>query len=448
MQVVPVEDQQNYGEVVGVTEQPAPASGVVVGVLTEQPAPVSGVVVGVVTEQPGASSGGAARGVVDQSLAMLDGLDEGGRGSLEFLGRWNEKRGRDRAMPIKLTVTAERDTERDTETMVRVALGKLVDELVQNGASSGILAISREANWCRVSWSASPDDVSYQRHGFVGMESKQRQNIRFADFEGVVDDFGGEDQIAVHRVTPPSRGLDADKWVGRPPPLAPADLYTGPRSDGLLSTGEISGEYSAACACGDDGMPAMCNSMCNSMTVVPLGPDAIETWHTGCLFFPPFIGPFAGGKVLPRTFKVTVRGRKGTNTFGDMTFSADGTAEQGCGSYKKRPGSQKRAFHKVETRDLAGKWRGLSCVPFVPLWPFTFYFCTTKRALNENQYAEEGCGGWLCTLCLPLIPVSATRTRQYVNGHPTNGFASAGDIYWYRDPGCAGGPLFFAKKAG
>ena len=37
MQVVPVEDQQNYGEVVGVTEQPAPASGVVVGVLTEQP---------------------------------------------------------------------------------------------------------------------------------------------------------------------------------------------------------------------------------------------------------------------------------------------------------------------------------------------------------------------------------------------------------------------------
>ena len=73
MQVVPVEDQQNYGEVVGVTEQPAPASGVVVGVLTEQPAPVSGVVVGVVTEQPGASSGGAARGVVDQTRPREDG---------------------------------------------------------------------------------------------------------------------------------------------------------------------------------------------------------------------------------------------------------------------------------------------------------------------------------------------------------------------------------------
>ena len=53
MQVVPVEEPQRYGEVVGVTEQPAPASGVVVGV--------------VVTEQPGASSGGAARGYVDQT---------------------------------------------------------------------------------------------------------------------------------------------------------------------------------------------------------------------------------------------------------------------------------------------------------------------------------------------------------------------------------------------
>ena len=51
----------------------------------------------------GPSSGGAARGVVDQTLAMLDGLaDEGGRGSLESLGRWNEKRD-DRAMPIKLS---------------------------------------------------------------------------------------------------------------------------------------------------------------------------------------------------------------------------------------------------------------------------------------------------------------------------------------------------------
>ena len=53
MQAVPVEEEPVLGVVVGVTEQPAPASGVVVGV--------------VVTEQPGASSGGAARGYVDQT---------------------------------------------------------------------------------------------------------------------------------------------------------------------------------------------------------------------------------------------------------------------------------------------------------------------------------------------------------------------------------------------
>jgi hypothetical protein len=390
----------------------------------EQPAPVSGVVVGVVREQPGASEG-----------------REGSRGSLEFLGRWKEKQD-DRAMPIKLTA------ERETVTMVRVALGKLIDELVQNNASSGTLAIScwteirgRDKHGrdifiqvSGVSWSASPDDVSYQRHGFVGMEFADGvlgdADIRLADFEGVVDDFGEINQnMAVYRVALPSRGLDPEKWVGRPPPPAPADLYTGPRSDGLLSTGEISGEYSAACACGDDGMPAMCNSM----SVVPLGADAIETWRTGCIFFPPLIRPTAEGAARTRD--------PGTNTFDGMTFSAGGTTSDG---FKKRPGSQKRAFHKVETRDLAGNWRGCGCVPFVPLWPFSHIFCTRKKALNEDQYEESG---RCCVLVLP-IPVSETRTRIYANGHPTNCFD---DGMRYRDPGCAGGSdgcPFFAKKVG
>ena len=117
-----------------------------------------------------------------------------------------------------------------------------------------------------------------------------------------------------------------------------------------------------------------------------------------------------------------------------MTFSADGMAS---GGFKKRPGSQKWAFHKVETRDLAGKWRGCECVPFVPLWPFSMVGCTTKKALNEDQYEEKGL---CCCLALPLpCPVeSETRTRRYVNGHPTNGFAKDGfDTHWYRDPGCA-----------
>ena len=302
--MVPVEDQQNYGEVVGVTEQPAPASGVVVGVLTEQPAPVSGVVVGVVTEQPGASSGGAARG-----------------------------------------------------------------------------------------------------------------------------------------------GLDADKWAGRPPPPAPEELYTGPRSDGLLSTDEISGEYSAP-DCSD-------MQICNSMTVVPLGADVIETWRTGCCFLPPLmIAPIAQGWVWTRKpgTNAFLNGQRAAPMHFSTTFSADGTAKQGCGSYKKRPGSQKRTFQKVDARDLAGDWRGCCCIPLI--WYGTCLLspilCTTKKALNEDRYEESG----LCfVLGLPCPVETTTRTRKYVNGHATNGFAKDGaadpnDVHWHRDPGCAAGLLFFAKKVG
>ena len=96
------------------------------------------------------------------------------------------------------------------------------------------------------------------------------------------------------------------------------------------------------------------------MSVVPLGADVIETWNTCCLFFPPFIMPVAGGGVWTR--------KPGTNAFRNpqhsdpdidlMTFSADGTAKQGCCcGFKKRQTSQKRAFQKVDARDLAGMER-------------------------------------------------------------------------------------------
>ena len=278
--------------------------------------------------------------------------------------------------------------------------------------------------------------MSYQRHGSVdGTASTKHGNVRFADFEGVVDDFGDRNQMAVYRVTLPSRGLDADKWAGRPPPPAPEELYTGPRGDGLLSTDEVSGEYSA----NDmqlDGLPMICNSM----TVVPHGPDAIETWRTCCCFLCPLCAPLAGGELRTRN--------PGTNAFGDMTFSADGTTSKG---FKKRPGSQKRSFHKVETRDLAGKWCGCWCNPFC--FALSCFYCTTKRALNEDQYEEEGC---YCPTHPPLLlcPVGpTTHTRKYVNGHATNGFADnsggdvkTGDVHWHRDPGCAGKNSFFAKK--
>ena len=95
------------------------------------------------------------------------------------------------------------------------------------------------------SWSASPDDVSYQRLGLISMQAARARERLFADFDGVVDDSGASpgNIMAVYRVTLPRGGLRG-KWAGRPPPPAPEDLYTGPRSDGLLSTDEISGEYS------------------------------------------------------------------------------------------------------------------------------------------------------------------------------------------------------------
>ena len=214
--------------------------------------------------------------------------------------------------------------------------------------------------------------------------------------------------------------------------------------DELLSTDEISGEYSAP-GCVDA-------KICNSMTVAPLGPDAIETWRTGCCFFPclAILGPVAGGEVWTR--------KPGTNAFLNpqytdpnsdlMKFSADGTAKVESGGYKKRPGSQKRAFQKVETRDLAGKW----CACF---WVHCWGHCTTKKALNEDQYAESG----RCCVCcvLPGIPISETRsTRKYVHGQPTNGFDGYDFngqpvTHWHRDPGCAQiqlvlPPFMLAKK--
>ena len=197
--------------------------------------PVSGVVVGVVTEQPGASSGGGAARGVDQTLAMLDGLaDEGGRGSLEFLGRWKEKRD-DRAMPVKLRADRRKDTftakiDAD-ERMVRKAFCKLIDELVQTNATSGTFAIScwtetrqiwdaiqkRESYEVAVwvfCWSASrttraTSGTGCARRGRRGLRAeaarlraeakkgKEPLKIRFADFEGAVDDLGNRWQIAV-----------------------------------------------------------------------------------------------------------------------------------------------------------------------------------------------------------------------------------------------------------
>ena len=115
-----------------------------------------------------------------------------------------------------------------------------------------------------------------------------------------------------------------------------------------------------------------------------------------------------------------------------MTFSADGTAKQGCASFKKRPTSQKRAFQKVDARDLAGKWRGCcwhSDYGVLPLEPVS---CTTKKALNEDLRERSR---WFSVSVFALIPVeSGTRTRR-CRLPPDSLRATLASVA--RDPGCA-----------
>ena len=174
---------------------------------------VAGEVVAEVIEREAPAEGGAGANA-DASKPETEQV-----GSVEFLGRWNEKKV-DPAMPVKM---------RGYDVSPRFAFGKLVEELVQKNAPCGILAISEDRYYKRISWSASPDDVSYQRHGeaqLAAMEVKKRspgeEPLLFADLEGVVDDFGasckcgcehgcgcgrsleGPHTIAVYRVTPPT----------------------------------------------------------------------------------------------------------------------------------------------------------------------------------------------------------------------------------------------------
>ena len=116
-----------FGQVVG---QPEPSP------VEEPPAPVLGVVVGEGMEA-------APRG--QEMERAYDGTD---LGSIESLGRWNVSKEGDRAMPIKLKAVTAAVTCLFSNNEVRAGFGnffdKLVDELVQQGASSGILAIN---NW-------------------------------------------------------------------------------------------------------------------------------------------------------------------------------------------------------------------------------------------------------------------------------------------------------------
>ena len=229
-----------------------------------------------------------------------------------------------------------------------------------------------------------------------------------------------------------------------------------------LSTDEISGEYfpDFECQAFPPGEPGTCLSCCSSITVMPHGPDAIETFTSSWGFCP--IGCFGGNLLFGSVY---TRG-PGTQWFGgpnyfrasggsEVKFSADGSFRfrDTKATFRRRPGSQKRAFPKVETRDIAGDWCRCHLIPIVPLWPLSPYVWTTKEALDKDRYEEKGRAG---ILCFPIIPISTeTYKRKYFNGHPTNGFVRGkgylvDDTHWYRDAGCAGryGGCYFEKKIG
>ena len=273
------------------------------------------------------------------------------------------------------------------------------------------------------------------------------------------------------------------KGKNRPPSPAPTDLLPG--YDGLVITDDISGDYRTGCY--------SCFGSCyDMMTVVPLGADLIEVRKSYCFFLPPLcVGPYVDGDVWIR--------KKGSDSFhrwgassslGDsVKFEAEETnpynGRNRCGSpvkqvwvreacnqsipFWKVRASQKRTFQKVDTGDLAGTWCSCMFNPFVPCWVCTSgCLCTTKKALNQDQYEESGCGLSL-PLPFPLLPRRDdpgragpyTRTRVYVNGHPTNGFYTGifipppdmqfYFIRWYSDASYGSGGLrdvlgVFSKK--
>lgn len=204
--------------------------------------------------------------------------------------------------------------------------------------------------------------------------------------------------------------------------IPPVDNYSGPRSDGLLSTDEISGNY--CCCCFPLGFGAT--------TVMPHGPDVIEQW--GWCWFTTLC---LGGEVRVRN--------PGTNSFrhwkdpNNVTTFTPGGASNGPSCLCKTGSRTPLAFQLVDTKDIEGSW--CCCC-----WMHTIaWSCFRKTALDKDKLNHSGCA-WI--LLLPLLPFNEVRTRLYVNGHPTNGFygPDPNNIDWYRDGGCVGnGPSCSTK---
>ena len=171
--------------------------------------------------------------------------------------------------------------------------------------------------------------------------------------------------------------------------------------------------------------------------MVPHGPDVIEQWGW-CWFMTLCLG----GEVRVRN--------PGTNSFrhwkdpNNVTTFTPGGASNGPSCLCKTGSSTTPlAFQLVDTKDIEGSWC-CCCWTLVPL-ALTGWACFTKKALDEDTLQQSGCA-WLWLIPLTVQGFNEVRTRLYVNGHPTNGFAKGDNIDWYRDSGCVGNGLSCSRK--
>ena len=367
--------------------------------------------------------------------------------------------------PVMAGEVVRVEAEAESEPVVA---GEVVPEIVEGeeGATMEPVVASET-----IERDAPADGAAGESRGwFSSLLGPRRESGAEADAEASkpeIEQAAGEVVPEVMERAAPAKGptrgsVEATgKGKNRPPSPAP-DLLPG--YDGLLSTDDISGDYRGSCF----------GSLCTSMIVVPLGADLIEVRKSYWFCLPPlFVGPYGDGDVWIRNPNTNVFYRNryghGAKDGSDVvTFSADGTATAKLcfqNSYQKKAVSQKRTFQKVDTGDLAGTWCSCmyyTCVPLCCL--LGGCLCTTKKALNQDQYEESGCG---CRLAPPFIVLPRrddpgragpyTRTRFYANGHPTNGFyagifeppeSQQNFIRWYSDAsyGAGGEPGIFSKK--
>ena len=247
----------------------------------------------------------------------------------------------------------------------------------------------------------------------------------------------------------------------QPGALASEEPYSGPRN-GLLSTDEISGEYSGCSLLG-----------CGTTTVVPHGPDLIELWHEWCLWCPCgldllVLGPLASRLFgIPKAFGPYMAGEvrrrmPGTNDFAlevhesmwdgccpdnmyPMAFTASGAVSGSLLSLQKRPNSE-RAFQKVATLDIAGGWVS-GCCCWLPMCSCDRYSAVDEdrytggapRGVTGDQVWDSDDGVWrdrqrcldqtyCCAGGVPYCHIVGESERIYVDGHATNGFRSDTNI--------------------